>query len=65
MNIQTAWPAPFGAKLSRPHCPQCGSILLIAEQSAFNLDGHIDHSWSCDACGREFTTSVRVLPRQA
>jgi transposase-like protein len=65
MNIQIVCPVPWGAKLSRPNCPQCGSLLLIAEQSAFNLDGHIRHSWLCDACGNEFTTSIRILPRQA
>jgi transposase-like protein len=65
MNIQTACPVLAGAQLSRPNCPQCGSILLIAERSAFNPDGHIRHSWSCDGCGEQFTTSVKVLPRQA
>lgn len=64
MNIQIASPGTWGAKLSRPSCPRCGSLLLFAEQSAFNLDGHISHSWLCDACGHEFTTSIRVLPRQ-
>jgi transposase-like protein len=65
MNIQTVYPIPRVSKPSRPNCPQCGSTLLIAEQSAFSLDGRIRHSWSCDACGQEFTTSVRILPRQA
>jgi ribosomal protein S27AE len=65
MNIQVACPVLCAAQLSRPNCPQCGSVLLVAEHSAFNPDGHIRHSWLCDACGEEFTTSVRVLPRQA
>ncbi len=65
MNIQTACPAPCGAQLSRPNCPQCGSLLLIAEQSEFNLDGHIRHTWLCDVCGEEFTTAIRMLPCQA
>ncbi len=65
MNMQIVGPVPWGAKLSsRPNCPQCGSLLLIAEQSAFNLDGHIRHSWLCDACGQEFTTSITILPRR-
>ncbi len=65
MNIQTACSVPWEVQLSRPNCPQCGSLVLIAEHSAFNPDGHIRHSWLCDACGEEFTTSIRVLPRQA
>ena len=35
--------------LRRPKCPDCGSVLLIAEESRFNLRGRIDHAWSCDA----------------
>jgi hypothetical protein len=46
--------------LSRPKCPDCGSILLFAEESRFNLRGRIDHAWSCDACGSAFVTSIRL-----
>jgi len=51
-------------ELRRPKCPRCGSILLVAEQSAFNLDGRIRHAWACDDCGNEFVTSIRLPPRQ-
>jgi predicted RNA-binding Zn-ribbon protein involved in translation (DUF1610 family) len=50
--------------LSRPKCPDCGSILLIAEESRFNLRGRIDHAWSCDACGSAFVTSIRLRRRE-
>jgi hypothetical protein len=51
--------------LSRPNCPRCGSILLIAEESRFNAQGsieqgRIDHDWSCDDCAHKFVTSVRL-----
>jgi predicted RNA-binding Zn-ribbon protein involved in translation (DUF1610 family) len=49
--------------LSRPKCPDCGRVLLIAEQSRFNLRGRIDHAWSCDACGSAFVTSIRLQRR--
>jgi predicted RNA-binding Zn-ribbon protein involved in translation (DUF1610 family) len=49
--------------LGRPNCPQCGSMLLMAEESRFNIRGRIDHTWSCDECGNEFVTSIRLLPR--
>lgn len=65
MIVQTAFQAPSDAQLRRPQCPRCGSTLLVAEESAFNLNGRIRHTWSCDACRNEFVTSVRVLPRQA
>ena len=48
----------------RPNCPHCGSPLLVAEQSRFNLSGRIDHFWVCDHCGTEFETSIEVT-RQA
>jgi hypothetical protein len=47
----------------RPKCPRCGRMLLIAEESRFNVRGCIDHAWSCDDCGNEFVTSIRLLPR--
>lgn len=65
MDIQAAFQARSKAELRRPKCPRCGSVLLFAEASAFNANGRIRHTWSCDACGNEFVTSVRVLPPQA
>jgi predicted RNA-binding Zn-ribbon protein involved in translation (DUF1610 family) len=54
--------------LSRPNCPRCGSVVLVAEQSrfsanAFNAMGRIDHDWSCDDCGNLFATSIRLYSR--
>ena len=39
--------------------------LLVAEQSEFNLKGRIRHAWSCDDCGHEFVTSIRLRRQQA
>ena len=47
----------------RPRCPRCGSVLLIAEESAFNLKGRIRNAWSCDNCTHEFVTSIALWPR--
>lgn len=46
----------------RPKCPRCGSMLLVAEESEFNLAGCIRHAWACDDCNHEFVTSIRVWP---
>lgn len=46
--------------LRRPKCPDCSSVLLVAEESRFNLRGRIDHAWSCDECGSAFVTSIRL-----
>ena len=47
----------------RPKCPRCGSVVLVAEESRFNARGRIDHAWSCDDCGNDFVTSIRLWPR--
>lgn len=65
MNAALAGQARRAESFSRPRCPRCGSPLLVAEQSAFNLNGGIRHDWACDDCGEEFATSIRVLPPQA
>jgi DNA-directed RNA polymerase subunit RPC12/RpoP len=64
MNIQTAYRASPATDLGRPRCPRCGSIVLMAERAAFNPDGGIRHTWSCDDCGHEFVTSIRMRGRQ-
>jgi predicted RNA-binding Zn-ribbon protein involved in translation (DUF1610 family) len=65
MMVQSArqLPASRGlgtSNLSRPNCPRCGNALLVAEESLFVLSGRIDHVWSCDDCGNEFVTSIRL-----
>jgi RNase P subunit RPR2 len=69
MNLQSAYISPSTRvvateDLTRPNCPDCGSVLLIAEDSRFNVRGRIDHAWSCDDCGAEFVTSIRLRLRQ-
>ena len=64
-SLPLAWPNPVQSAKSRklpkrPDCPHCGSRLLVAEQSRFNLSGRIDHFWACDVCGTEFETSIEV-----
>jgi predicted RNA-binding Zn-ribbon protein involved in translation (DUF1610 family) len=49
--------------LSRPKCPRCGTVLLVAEESRFDISGRIDHAWSCYDCGNEFVTSISLKRR--
>ena len=73
MIVQSACqvPAPrllASESLSRPKCPRCGSVLLVAEESRFHANpfhamGRIDHDWSCDDCGNLFATSIVLYPR--
>lgn len=64
LNVQVACRVPSLDDFDRPHCPRCGSVVHVAERSAFNLNGRIRHCWTCDRCGEEFTTSISVLPLQ-
>jgi predicted RNA-binding Zn-ribbon protein involved in translation (DUF1610 family) len=65
MIVQSAYQASTARSLatenlSRPPCPRCGSMLLVAEDSRFHARGRIDHDWSCDDCGNVFGTSIRL-----
>jgi RNase P subunit RPR2 len=64
MSIQFACITEVAATqdFGRPKCPRCGSVLLMAEQSAFNLKGGIRNIWTCDDCAHEFVTSIRLWP---
>jgi hypothetical protein len=71
MSIQLACDASkpvtrefLAQEFRRPKCLRCGSVLLIAEESAFNLRGRIRHAWSCDVCTHEFVTSIALWPRE-
>jgi ribosomal protein S27AE len=65
MAVQFSCNAPKSVThdFGRPKCPRCGSVLLMAEESAFNLRGRIRHAWSCDDCSHEFVTSITLWPR--
>jgi ribosomal protein S27AE len=64
MNVQTDLRASSYSELTRPTCPGCGAIVLMAERAAFNPNGRIRHTWSCDDCGHEFVTSIGMRGRQ-
>jgi len=43
-----------------PCCQQCGDALVAPAQSVHVDDNDVRHWWSCDNCGYEFMTSVRI-----
>ncbi len=43
-----------------PRCPRCNDMLFAAAASEHVSDKQIRHTWSCDSCGHEFATSVRL-----
>jgi len=62
MTLHAA-PAPSTGRryFAMPPCPQCGDTILAPEVSEHVSKHEVRHTWSCDACGHGFTTSVDVL----
>lgn len=61
MTVQTE--THSGATMRRfalPTCPKCHDDLCAAAASEFVSARQIRHQWSCDSCGHEFSTSVRL-----
>jgi RNase P subunit RPR2 len=46
-------------------CPKCKETLFAPTTSEYIDENHVRHVWSCDGCGHEFRTSVRVLARNS
>jgi hypothetical protein len=63
VRLTCTTPEAVAYHYGRPKCPCCGSIVLIAEESAFNLRGRIRHAWACDECSHEFVTSIPLWSR--
>ena len=47
-------------RLAVPTCPQCDNVLFAATASEHVSEKHVRHVWSCDNCGHEFSTSVKL-----
>lgn len=45
-------------------CPQCSKWLLAPDWSEYLSERCVRHTWSCEACGYQFETSV-VFPAAA
>jgi len=57
-SMQVAGPAP--RRFSFPTCPRCNDVLFAAAASAHVSEKQVRHVWSCDCCGHEFETSVKL-----
>jgi ribosomal protein L37AE/L43A len=47
-------------RIAPPSCPNCNDLLFAPAASEFVTENRVRHIWSCDACGHEFSTSVRL-----
>jgi hypothetical protein len=42
-------------------CPGCRETLVSPIASEYVGEGRVQHYWSCDACGQEFRTSIKLF----
>jgi hypothetical protein len=44
----------------RSFCPECHDLLVAATKSQHVNRNVVRHYWSCESCGHEFRTTVRL-----
>jgi RNase P subunit RPR2 len=49
----------------RSFCPQCHDLLVAAAMSQHVEEDVVRHWWTCESCGHEFGTTVRLHPLPA
>jgi transcription elongation factor Elf1 len=60
MTLQSATLVPAERPFGFRSCPHCDQFVVAPEASEFAGNGKIRHVWSCDSCGHEFETAVRL-----
>ncbi len=53
--------SPQARVFVRPFCPKCHDMLLAPAVSQYVNESIVCHVWSCESCGHEFKTSVRLF----
>ena len=48
------------SRVVRPHCPQCEDQLFASSVSVHVNENDTRHWWSCEECGHQFMTTVRM-----
>jgi ribosomal protein L37AE/L43A len=48
-------------RIALPSCPNCNDLVVAPAVSEFVSQNRVRHIWSCEACGHEFSTSVRLF----
>jgi|ERR1700722_8524557 hypothetical protein len=60
MHIATHVATGASRRLALPACPKCSDLQFAPAASEFVSKGKVRHVWSCEACGHEFSTSVKL-----
>ena len=48
-------------RIALPSCPICNDLVFAPAASEFVSKARVRHVWACEACGHEFSTSVRLF----
>ncbi len=48
-------------RIALPSCPSCNDLVFAPAASEFVSKTRVRHIWECEACGHEFSTSVRLF----
>jgi RNase P subunit RPR2 len=62
MKIHATTPASFygSPNAIRSFCPECHDLMVAAAKSQHVKADVVRHWWSCESCGHEFRTTVRL-----
>jgi ribosomal protein L37AE/L43A len=64
-QVETHGASVAAHRVALPSCPNCNDLLFAPAASEFVSKTRVRHIWSCDECGHEFSTSVRLLFAQS
>jgi hypothetical protein len=59
-RAETHVPSVASRRFAFPACPKCHDLQFAPSASEFVSKGKVRHFWSCEACGHEFSTSVKL-----
>ena len=59
-HAETHMSTEASRRLALPACPKCDDLQFAPAASEFVSKGKVRHFWSCEACGHEFSTSVKL-----
>jgi transcription elongation factor Elf1 len=64
-QVETHSASVASCRVALPSCPNCNDLLFAPAASEFVSKTRVRHIWSCDTCGHEFSTSVRLFLSQS
>jgi transcription elongation factor Elf1 len=60
-QVETHCTTVASRRVALPSCPNCNDLVFAPAASEFVSKSRVRHVWECEACGHEFSTSVRLF----